>query len=91
MKVHKPPSKKLWAFICFTVLIFLNICFSLFLSHVLFFAEVLKIMAPRVGFSTIFLPQGSGFRTFFVGNSPFQKDSLGVRPGEWLGLELTDT
>ena len=26
----------------------------------------MKIMAPGVGFSTIFLPQGWGFRTFFV-------------------------
>ena len=76
------------AFICFTVLIFLNI--SAF-QYCFFFAGFLKIIAPGRGFSTIFLPQGSGFRTFFVprGNSPFQKIPQGG--GWWSGLELTDT
>ena len=45
-------------------------------------------------FSTMFLPQVSGFRTFFVpgewGIRPFKKFP-GVCPGGWSGLELTDT
>ena len=63
----------------------------------MFFAGFLKIIAPGWGFRMIFLPQGSGFRTFFVpgvGNSPFQRNSPGVCPGGgvgWSGLELTDT
>ena len=40
-----------------------------------FFAGFLKIIAPGWDFSTIFLPQGSGFRTFLV-------------PGEW-GIRLS--
>ena len=48
---------------------------------VYFFAGFLKIIAPGVGFFTISLPQGSGFRTFFVargwGIRPFKKNSQG--------------
>ena len=48
----------------------------------MFFAGFLKIIAP-LGFSTIFLPQGSGFRTFFVpgeggGEFALSKNSSGV-------------
>ena len=92
-----PPTKKLWAFICFTVLIFLNTlqfqyCFSQLLSHVLcFFAEFLKIIAPWVGLWHNFSAPGVGVSHFLcaqgVRNSPFQKNS----PGEWSSLELTDT
>ena len=41
----------------------------------MFFAGFLEIIAPGVGFSTIFLPQGPGFRIFFVpgGIRPFKK------------------
>ena len=47
-----------------------------------------------MGFSTIFLPQGSGFRTFFVLEGwgfALSKNSPGVCPEGWSGLELTDT
>ena len=48
------------------------------------FAGFLKIIASGVGFSAIFLPQGSEFRTFLcacgVKNSPFQKYSPGGCP-----------
>ena len=48
----------------------------------MFLAEFLIIIARGWSFSTIFLPQGSGFRTFLCSggggwNSPFQK----VPPG----------
>ena len=51
-------------------------------------------MSRGWGFSTIFLPQGSGLCTFFVpgggGDSACQKIPRGF-PGGWSGLELTDT
>ena len=62
---------------CLTI--FLNIiAFQFFIISVScfvgFFGGYLKIIVPGVGFSTIFLPHGSGFRTFFV------TGEWGVRP-----------
>ena len=61
-----------------------------------FFAGFLKIIAPGVGFSTIFLPnEGVGVSHFHcapgVGNLPFQKIPWGIAGGGRSGLELTDT
>ena len=62
----------------------------------LFFAGFLKINGPGWGISTIFLPQGAGFLTFFVpmgwGIRPFKKIPQGFAWGRvGSGLELTDT
>ena len=52
----------------------------------MFYAGFLKIIASVWGFSTIFLPQGSAFRTFFVpGGGAFalsKKISLGFAGGK---------
>ena len=50
-------------------------------SCFVFFVGFLKIIAPGWGFSTMFLPQRSGFRNFFAGRGgwgtcPFKKTSL---------------
>ena len=61
---QKPPTKKLWAFKCFTVLMLLNILLVLFfiISVPCFvFAEFFLKIAQGWGFGTIFLPQGRGF------------------------------
>ena len=49
----------------------------------MFLAGCLKIIATVVRFSTIFLPQGSGFRIFFV---PRGGDLPGGLPGVMVRL-----
>ena len=48
-----------------------------------------------MGFQLVFIGPGvGGFEFFFawgVGNSPIKKLPGGFAPGEWPGLELTDT
>ena len=66
------------------------------MSHDFVFCWIFENNCSRGwGFSTIFLSQGSGFRTVFVpgrvGNLPFQKIPWGFAWGGWSGLELTDT
>ena len=65
-----PPPKNFDHTLTISVLFFIISVLRCFV----FFTGFLKINTPGVGFSTIFLPRGSG-----------------VRPGEWSGLELTDT
>ena len=75
-----------------SIFVFHNFCLMFFGL----FAGFLKITAPGWGFSTIFLPQGSGFCTFFVpGCKEFalSKNSPAVCPGgggrgKRSGLEL---
>ena len=82
-----PPIKKLWAVLCFTLLIFLNLsafqyCFSPVSCFVFFYWIFENNNCPGTGVLAWFLPQGSGFRTFFVpGNSPSQKHF----PGDCVG------
>ena len=99
-KSHPPRSFGLFMFHCFNIskhisisVLFYTISVSCF---VFFLLDCFKIIQPRrLGFSTIFLPQGSDFCTFLfsgVRNSSFQKKiPPGICPGGWSGLELTDT
>ena len=83
------PTKKLWAFIRFTVVIPPYLLSFQYYFHDFFpmfcvFAGFSENKCPRVGFSTIFLPQGSGFRTFFVPRGRgirLSRNFLGVRRG----------
>ena len=87
-------------FHCFNVSKHISISVLFFFCNfclmILFFCWIFENNCPRGwGFSTIFLSQGSGFRTVFVprrvGNLPFQKIPWGFAWGGWSGLELTDT
>ena len=45
-------------------------------------------------FARFYRPGGGGFELLFcagAGNSPIKKIARGFCPGEWSGLELTDT
>ena len=76
LNIHKShPPKKLWTFICFTVLIFLNTS----LAFQYFFAEFLKIIALGVGFSTLGVLASHFLCARKLGNLPFQK--IGGLPG----------
>ena len=83
-------------FHCFNISKHISISVLFFIISVscsVFFAGFLKIIALGLGSSTIFLPQESGFRTFFVHRGweicPLKKFPGGL-PWGWSGLELTD-
>ena len=87
-----------YMFDCFNISEHISISVLFFIISVScfvgFFAVFLKIIAQGWGFSTIYLPQGSKFCTFFVlggGKIALLKKLPGGLPGEWSGLELTDT
>ena len=74
-----------YMFHCFNISKHIRISVLFFIISVSYFVGVfavfLKIIVPGWGFSTIFLPQRSGFRTFFVprvGEFAFSKKSLGL-------------
>ena len=76
-------------FHCFNISKYISISVMFFITSVscfVFFVGFLKIIAPGWGFSTMFLPQRSGFCNFFAGggmrNLPFQKNFPGVCPGD---------
>ena len=68
----KATHREALTFICFTVLIFLNILYQHFstvflnfcLMSVVFFAGYLKIIAQRLGFHTFFVTRGWGIHPF---------------------------
>ena len=98
-KIHPPTSFGLFMFHCFNISKHISISALFYiisvLSFVFFLLDCFKIIQSRgLGFSTIFLSQVSGFRTFLclgVRNPSFQNDSPRELLGGWSGLELTDT
>ena len=90
---QKPSTKKLWAFISFTVLIFLNIsafqyCFSKFLSYVLCFScWSFENNLPGSGVLARFSAPGVGVSHFLsargVGIHLFKKFPRGLAGG-WM-------
>ena len=69
LSIHKSHPPGSFGLLYVSQLFLKIVVFQFFVFSVscfVFFAGFLKMIAPGVGFSTIFLPQGSLFRTFLV-------------------------